>query len=125
MKNEKAIEKSIHAPHVNRTGNDLAGWSELIRKQGEESRARQEGLNARHDKIIAELENADSNWWVHYPMASSIMVARLHLLESGGEHAKRIEFEIVKLERDIVAAYIIPAVFAAVRAGFVKYEEQK
>jgi hypothetical protein len=105
-------------------GTTTMDYHDVIRKQGEESRARQEALNARHDKIIQELQAADPDWWINYPLGRSITATVLAFYRTDdNEERNRLTNVKLGMMRETVAAYIIPAMYACVRAGFVKPSE--
>lgn len=92
-----------------------------IRSQEEASQSRRDALNARFDRIIQELEAIDELWWSHYEDSPKIMTLYMRMRKGVTEHEERCLWaEIIVLKRDIVSRYIVPAIYAAVRAGFVQ-----
>lgn len=94
---------------------ELQDWMEGIRRSGEESRAREDTLNCRLDKIILELEATDHAWYLKYSRGNEIsfMLLSCNVTDRGKAQ------EIDKIKRDIVHQDIIPAMYACIRAGFV------
>jgi len=85
------------------------------------NQSRRDALNARFDRIIQELETIDDDWWIHYNGNTKLMSLYMHLRKGVGEaEERRLWAEIITIKRDMVASYIVPAIYAAVRAGFVQ-----
>lgn len=102
----------------------LAEWGDLIHKQGEESRAKENLRNELLDKIIIELDSCNAIWYLLYTsgneIASSILSYNLN--EEGIKAHRRY---VQERKRHIVETCIIPAMHACVRAGFLKPSDEQ
>lgn len=94
----------------------ICEWSDIVRRLGKESRARQDALDARHDRIIEELEAIDSLWFMYYE--DGPIVARVLLQDPNDLKGA------LSAKRNIVAKCVIPAMYACIRAGFVTPKDQ-
>ena len=98
------------------------------RKMVDEDRQRALALHQRHDAIIRELDAVNPFWWMTYSGTEPEALCKLHITmpvrnSGNGFLVERAENEILKHKRDLVAKHVIPAIYAAVRAGFIKLGE--
>jgi hypothetical protein len=76
-------------------------------------------LAARHDKIISELAVMNEDWWLNFPTAHRLMTLHRKLIVSASEdECQNFIRQILTIERETVATYVVPIVYACVRAGF-------
>ena len=100
----------------------LEEWRDLIRKQGNQDRARQKLRDGRLDKIIAELDSCNAVWYLSYTAGNEIANAFLtYQPDRDADHRRYV----TERKRHIVETCIIPAMHACVRAGFLKPSDEK
>lgn len=84
---------------------------ELAQMQAE---AKVRVLSERHDDILRELESVNKFWWTIYPEAAQ--VHQELLTDPINTSIPRA----LKIKRDMIAKYIIPTMYACIRAGWVE-----
>lgn len=96
-------------------------WMQGIREQGERDRVAREALNTRYDRLIKELDETVDYWYMNYPDGQLVAKDIMAMMEADEGRKDHYRQSVLRLKRDIVAKHVIPAIHAAIRAGFVKY----
>lgn len=101
------------------------GWIEDIRRAGETAREKERLRDARLDKIISELDSCNIVWYLDYSTGHDI--ANMILTRPVGDtvEVKAHDNFILQRKRAIVEQYIIPAMHACIRAGFLKPSDEQ
>lgn len=95
-----------------------------MERQRLDDKARRDSLRTRYDKILVELALNDQDWWLNYPHATKIAALQAKKLRT--QHPDvliEINDKILELMRDEIATCVVPAMYACIRAGFVKPSE--
>ncbi len=101
-------------------------WLEGIREQSKRDLLATTEEQVKLDKVIWELTADDAVWWVNYPQGRRIAAIQNQLATCTHPTEKlRLARCIQADKREIVASYVIPAVRACVRAGYIKLAEPK
>lgn len=127
IKTEVDIPKTCAPSNQARSeGSIMGSWFGGMKKLSEEQDRREQLRCERLDKIIVELEAVDRLWWSIYPEAHLIAKYNEELmsptLRATDENYSK--FQRKTLMRRCVENYILKALGACIRAGFVQPTEK-